>query len=151
MWTASGQNEFQNLLSSLRRTKSCKKELWAKITAAVQNPTIPGLNSQQQWYLFYHTVCPEFDMQMNISCIILHKETICFFIFQKSILEICSCLSSSVLNVEIMWWDISEIWLICYFTFKFLILYAAVQYCARWFFIVKENVIMIIRTAAALW
>lgn len=47
MWTASGQNEFQNLLSSLRRTKSCKKDLWAKITAAVQNPTLPGLNTQQ--------------------------------------------------------------------------------------------------------
>ena len=48
MWTASGQNEFQNLLSSLRRTKSCKKDLWAKITAAVQNASLPGLNTQQQ-------------------------------------------------------------------------------------------------------
>ena len=42
MWTASGQNEFQNLLSSLRRTKSCKKDLWAKITTAVQNAGLPG-------------------------------------------------------------------------------------------------------------
>lgn len=48
MWTASGQNEFQNLLSSLRRTKSCKKDLWAKITAAVQNASLPGLSTQQQ-------------------------------------------------------------------------------------------------------
>ena len=48
MWTASGQNEFQNLLSSLRRTKSCKKDLWAKITAAVQNTNLPGLSTQQQ-------------------------------------------------------------------------------------------------------
>ena len=51
MWTASGQNEFQNLLSSLRRTKSCKKDLWSKITAAVQNASLPGLATQQQWYL----------------------------------------------------------------------------------------------------
>lgn len=36
MWTAGGSNEFQNLLSSLRRTKSCKKDLWTKITSAVQ-------------------------------------------------------------------------------------------------------------------
>lgn len=42
MWTQSGQNEFQNLLSSLRRTKSCKKDLWAKITTAVQNASLPG-------------------------------------------------------------------------------------------------------------
>lgn len=42
MWTASGQNEFQNLLNSLRRTKSCKKDLWAKITAAVQSAGLPG-------------------------------------------------------------------------------------------------------------
>ena len=42
MWTQSGQNEFQNLLSSLRRTKSCKKDLWAKITAAVQSASLPG-------------------------------------------------------------------------------------------------------------
>jgi len=48
MWTASGQNEFQNLLSSLRRTKSCKKDLWSKITAAVQNASLPGLATQQQ-------------------------------------------------------------------------------------------------------
>merc|ERR1719450_281009 len=48
MWTASGQNEFQNLLSSLRRTKSCKKDLWSKITAAVQNASLPGLSTQQQ-------------------------------------------------------------------------------------------------------
>lgn len=48
MWTASGQNEFQNLLSSLRRTKSCKKDLWAKITLAVQNASLPGLSTQQQ-------------------------------------------------------------------------------------------------------
>jgi hypothetical protein len=40
LWTGSGQSEFQNLLSSLRRTKSCKKELWAKITAAVQNASM---------------------------------------------------------------------------------------------------------------
>ena len=42
MWTQSGQNEFQNLLSSLRRTKSCKKDLWTKITAAVQSASLPG-------------------------------------------------------------------------------------------------------------
>jgi len=47
LWTASGQNEFQNLLSSLRRTKTCKKDLWAKITAAVQNASISGINTQQ--------------------------------------------------------------------------------------------------------
>jgi len=40
LWTGNGQNEFQNLLSSLRRTKSCKKELWSKITAAVQNANL---------------------------------------------------------------------------------------------------------------
>jgi hypothetical protein len=44
MWTASGQNEFQSLLTSLRRTKSCKKELWSKITAAVQNASMTGQN-----------------------------------------------------------------------------------------------------------
>lgn len=43
MWTASGQNEFANLLSSLRRNKSCKKDLWTKITAAVQSANLPGL------------------------------------------------------------------------------------------------------------
>ena len=40
LWTGNGHNEFQNLLSSLRRTKSCKKELWTKITAAVQNANL---------------------------------------------------------------------------------------------------------------
>jgi hypothetical protein len=44
MWTGSGQNEFQNLLNSLRRNK-IKKELMNKITAAVQNAT---LSSNQQ-------------------------------------------------------------------------------------------------------
>ena len=42
MWTPSGSNDFQNLLSSLRRTKTCKKDLWAKITAAVQNASLTG-------------------------------------------------------------------------------------------------------------
>jgi hypothetical protein len=46
MWTASGQNEFQSLLSSLRRTKTCKKELWSKITAAVQNAGLAPQNQQ---------------------------------------------------------------------------------------------------------
>merc|ERR1719154_245309 len=44
MWTGSGQNEFQNLLNSLRRNK-IKKELMNKITAAVQNAS---LSSNQQ-------------------------------------------------------------------------------------------------------
>ena len=42
MWTPSGSNDFQNLLSSMRRTKTCKKDLWAKITAAVQNASLTG-------------------------------------------------------------------------------------------------------------
>merc|ERR1719340_352379 len=47
LWTASGANEFQNLLNSLRRTKSCKKDLWAKITTAVQNANLSSLNQPQ--------------------------------------------------------------------------------------------------------
>jgi len=41
LWTAGGQTEFQSLLTSLRRNKSCKKELWAKITSAVQAASLP--------------------------------------------------------------------------------------------------------------
>jgi len=47
MWTAGGNNEFQNLLSSLRRTKSCKKDLWTKITSAVQTAALTAPATQQ--------------------------------------------------------------------------------------------------------
>uniref|UniRef100_A0A0K2TKH9 SWIM-type domain-containing protein n=1 Tax=Lepeophtheirus salmonis TaxID=72036 RepID=A0A0K2TKH9_LEPSM len=42
-WTVEGPRTFQTLLQSIRRSKSCTKELWQKVLSRVQNTTIEQL------------------------------------------------------------------------------------------------------------
>ena len=135
MWTASGQNEFQNLLSSLRRTKSCKKDLWSKITAAVQNASLPGLATQQQWYLASGCTAivnlvqlPWSTHQPLITSVLLVVHLLILRLYQLFLAIIC-LVANYTFNTQ---WRIASyhrlpLWE--KFPFRFLVLSAASQYC----------------------